>query len=449
IGELGADIIPAVLRIVAMGAMVLITMGVLNLRLTLLVFPLLPVFYLLQKRYFRRLRNAADLAQEKMGEISAAVQEHLAGMIQLQLLNRTALHGRTVARLAADGVRARMRQRGAEIQFSAASMAVIVLGSTVILGYGGREVMRGALTVGGLVAFYSYVAQLLGPLSSAVDLQSRVQRVGTSIRRILDIGEEGKLGTTARGIFANHVSGAALEFESVFFSHRQNRLVLDNLDMAVYEGEKIALVGHSGCGKTTIANLAAGLYAPDHGRICVQGRELNDLGRRGLRALISLVPQDPVLFNATLRENLLYGNPQATSRELAMAIEAAQLDDVLRRLPGGFDEHLGPLGKKLSGGEKKRVALARALLQHPRILILDEVTGALDSVTSCRLMASLGQSNDGRTIISISHKPATMAWADKIVVLEHGRITDQGSHLELSVRCNLYQHLYAGTLDGI
>lgn len=447
IGELGADIVPAVLRIIAMGAMVLVTMAVLNLRLTLLVLPLLPIFYLLQKRYFLRLREAADLVQGKMGEISSAVQEHLLGMIQLQLLNRTALHGKKLARLAAGGVRARMKQRGAEIQFSAASMAIIVLGSTVILGYGGREVMHGALTVGGLVAFYSYVAQLLGPLSSAVDLQSRVQRVGTSIRRILEIGEGERGATAARKACANGASKAALEFDSVSFSHRRNRLVLDNLSMTVYEGEKIALVGHSGCGKTTIAHLAAGLYVPDNGRIRVEGRELDSIGRRCLRSLISLVPQDPVLFNATLRENLLYGNPRATSRELDMAVEAAQLEDVLRRLPGGFDEHLGPLGKKLSGGEKKRVALARALLQEPRILILDEVTGALDSVTSGRLMAALEQFNQGRTVISISHKPATMTWADRIVVLEHGRVTDQGSHLELSVRCNLYQRLYAGTAE--
>jgi ABC-type multidrug transport system fused ATPase/permease subunit len=180
----------------------------------------------------------------------------------------------------------------------------------------------------------------------------------------------------------------------------------------------------------------------------VQGQELDSIGRRGLRSLISLVPQDPVLFNATLRENLLYGNPRATTRELNAAIEVAQLEDVLRRLPGGLDEHLGPLGKRLSGGEKKRVALARALLQEPRILILDEVTGALDSVTSCRLTAALEQFREGRTVILISHEPSTMEWAGRIVVLERGRVTDQGSHLELSVRCNLYQRLYAGMAEN-
>lgn len=448
IGQLGADVVPAVLRIIAMGTMVLVTMAVLNLQLTLLVVPLFPIFYLLQRRYFRRLREAADVAQAKMGEISSVVQEHLLGMVQLQLLNSTALHGRKVARLAAEGVRARMGQRGAEIRFSAASMAVIVIGSTVILGYGGREVMQGTLSVGGLVAFYSYVAQLLVPLSSAVDLQSRIQRIGTSIRRILEIGEEKKSETGRRRACTNGSSAAALEFDSVSFSHRRNRLVLDNVNITIYEGEKIALVGHSGCGKTTIANLAAGLYVPDQGKILVQGQELDDIGCRGLRSLISLVPQDPVLFNATLRENLLYGNPRATNRELNMAVEVAQLEDVLRRLPGGFDEHLGPLGKKLSGGEQKRVALARALLQERRILIMDEVTGALDSVTSSRLMAALEQLCEGRTVILISHEPSTMAWAGRIIVLEHGRITDQGSHLELSVRCDLYQRLYAGMAEN-
>lgn len=448
IGQLGADIVPTVLRTGATAIMVLGTMAFLNLRLTLLVLPLLPIVYAVQKRHFVRLRDAADRAQRTMGETSSVVQEHLLGMIQLQLLNRTAFHGRKLARLAAEGVRTRMEQRKAEVRFSAASMALIVLGSTLILGYGGREVMQGSLTVGGLVAFYSYIAQLLGPLSSAVDLQSRLQRVGASIRRILELGEGERAEAPPGEDRAKGASAAALQFESVSFSHRRNQAVLDNLNLTVHEGENVALVGHSGCGKTTIAHLAAGLYARDQGTIRVHGHDLDSIGQRGLRTLISLVPQHPVLFNATLRENLLYGNPQATGRELNAAIKAAQLEEVLRRLPAGLDEHLGALGKKLSGGEIKRVALARALLQQPRILILDEVTGALDSATSRRLLVALGEFRQGYTTILISHEPSTIANADRVIVLEHGRVIDEGSHLELSARCGLYQRLYAAAADA-
>jgi len=448
IGELGSDILPAVLRTAATTTMILVTMSLLNFRLTLLVLPLLPAVYLLQKKYFKRLREAADAAQRTMGSVSSILQEHLLGMVQLQLLNRTAFHGRQLARLAAKGVRARMCQRRAEVEFSGASMVLIVLGSATIFGYGGREVMQGSLTIGGLVAFYSFVAQLLGPLSNAVDLQSRIQRVGASIRRILEVGEEQRIQPAIIREFHNGVPAAALEFDCVTFSYRRGQPVLDKMSLTVPEGETLALVGHSGCGKTTIAHLATGLYAHDQGTIRVQGQFLESIGRRGVRSIVSLVPQHPVLFSATLRENLLYGNPHATDHELAAVINVAQLNDVLRRLPNGLEEHLGVLGKKLSGGEIKRVALARALLRRPEILILDEVTGALDGVTSRSLIAALEEFRNGRTTILISHEPSVIANADRIVVLQHGRILDHGKHVELVARCNLYQHLVFGRAEA-
>ncbi|MGE5324677.1 MAG: ABC transporter ATP-binding protein [Actinomycetota bacterium] len=448
IGELGSDILPAVLRTAATGTMVLVTMAILNFRLTLLVLPLLPGVYLLQRRYFKRLREAADAAQRTMGGVSSILQEHLLGMVQLQLLNRTAFHGRQLARMAAKGVRARMSQRRAEVEFSAASMALIVIGSATILGYGGREVMQGSLTIGGLVAFYSFVAQLLGPLSSAVDLQSRIQRVGASIRRILEVGEEERIQPATVRDCRNGASAAALEFDCVTFSHRQSQTVLDKMSLTVRQGETIALVGNSGCGKTTIAHLAAGLYHHDEGTIRVQGQLLESVGGRGLRSIVSLVPQHPVLFSATLRENLLYGNPQATDAELAAVINVSQLNDVLGRLPNGLEEHLGVLGKKLSGGEIKRVALARALLRRPEILILDEVTGALDGVTSRALIAALEEFRKGRTTIVISHEPSIMENADRIVVLQHGRVVDHGKHVELVARCNFYQSLVSGCVEA-
>jgi len=197
-----------------------------------------------------------------------------------------------------------------------------------------------------------------------------------------------------------------------------------------------------------MVHLAAGLYSPDIGIIRVQGRDIAALGRRELRSLVAVVPQDPVLFAGTLRENLLYGNPQAASGDLELAIELAQLEDLLLRLPAGFNESLGPLGRKLSGGEKKRIALARALLQQPRILILDEVTAALDGLTSTLLMERLEEYRKDRTVLLVSHRPATIAWANRIVVLEQGRVVASGSHLELLRRCGTYQKLYASGADA-
>src|SRR6266849_2651289 len=390
VGDLGGDVLPSVIRMAIVAVMVLVTMGVLNLRLTLMVVPLLPLFYFLQRRYLSPLTAAAESTQQQMGVISSFLQEHLFGMLQLQLLNRTGTHGRKFARSLAAGAKVQTAQRLAEVRFSAASMSVIVLGSTLILGFGGYDVIRHRLTVGGLVAFYSYVIRLFEPMSVAVDLQSRLQRVGASIRRIVEVvGNEEVVACNGQPKQRlTRESGAQLEFREVCFSYGR-RTVLDCLSFCVGRGEKVALVGISGCGKSTIGHLARRLYDPDAGSVLIDGMDLRDLGQRNLRSVVTVVPQEPVLFDATMRENLLYGDPSATSRDLEQVVSLAQLHDVIRKLPRGLEEPLGPMGRKLSGGEKKRVALARAFLQRPQILILDEVTSALDGPTAASLLEAL------------------------------------------------------------
>jgi len=446
VGELGGDVLPSVIRMAIVAVMVLVTMGVLNLRLTLMVVPLLPLFYFLQRRYLSPLTVAAESTQQQMGMISSFLQEHLFGMLQLQLLNRTSTHGRKIARFLAAGAKVQTAQRLAEVRFSAASMSVIVLGSTLILGFGGDDVIRGRLTVGGLVAFYSYVIRLFEPMSVAVDLQSRLQRVGASIRRIVEVvgNEEVIASNGQRTQRLTRESGARLEFREVCFSYGRDRTVLDCLSFCVSRGEKVALVGISGCGKSTIGHLATRLYDPDAGSVLIDGMDLRDLGQRNLRSVVTVIPQEPVLFDATMRENLLYGDPSATSRDLEQVVSLAQLHDVIRKLPRGFEEALGPMGRKLSGGEKKRVALARAFLQRPQILILDEVTSALDGPTAARLLEALDHFGQGRSVVLISHKPSAICWADRIVVLDRGKVVAQGKHGELMNTCELYRRLYHG-----
>lgn len=446
VGELGGDVLPSVLRMAIVAVMVLVTMGSLNLRLTLTVVPLLPLFYFLQRRYSSRLVAAAENTQRQMGVISSFLQEHLFGMLQLQLLNRTGTHGRKFARFLAAGAKVQTAQRLAEIRFSAASMSVIVMGSTVILGYGGYDVIRQRLTVGGLVAFYSYVIQLFEPMSVAVDLQSKLQRVGASIRRIVEVVGDEEV-TARNGKPAERLtreSGAELEFRKVSFSYGSDRAVLDCLSFSVAAGEKVALVGFSGCGKSTIGHLATRLYNPDAGSILIDSTDLRHLGQRHLRSVVTAVPQEPILFDATMRENILYGDPSATTRDLERVVSLAQLENVIRRLPQGFDEPLGPMGRKLSGGERRRVALARAFLQQPRILILDEVTSGLDGPTVARVLEALDNFHQGRSVVLISHKATAMSWADRIVVLDRGKIVDHGNHEQLIDRCALYRLLYYG-----
>ena len=233
-----------------------------------------------------------------------------------------------------------------------------------------------------------------------------------------------------------------LEFRSVWFSYDEDRAVLRNMSFRIEPEETVALVGLNGSGKSTIGLLATGLYTPDAGSILVGGSDTQEVGGRSLRATISLVPQDPILFDETIRGNLLYGNPRATSSDLDEVAALTQLDRVLQRLPKGYDEPLGPLGAKLSGGEKKRLALARTLLQQPRILIVDEITSSLDQPSATALLHGLEHFRRARTLVVVSHRPSTILWADRILVVEDGAIVDSGKHGDLIGRCHAYRRIW-------
>jgi ABC-type multidrug transport system fused ATPase/permease subunit len=443
VAELSGDILPLTLQMAILGVMVLVTMGCLSWRLTIIVVPLLPAFYLLQRKYSTRLKKAADKVQNQSGKLSGFLQEHLVGMLQLQLLNRTGTQTKKFARIAADTARYQIHQRATEMSFGIRSVSVIVLGMGLILGYGGFEVTRNSLTVGGLVAFYGYIFRLFAPVSIAIDLQSRLQRVGASIRRIMELADSMppiSVNTNRLRTKADAVSD--LEFKAVRFGYEDHRPVLRDLSFRIAKGETVAIVGMNGSGKSTIGLLATRVYEPESGSILLGGTDIREISLRSLRSIVTLVPQDPILFDETIRGNLLYGNPQATNKDLDTVAALAQLNEVLQRAPCGFDEPLGPLGNRLSGGEKKRLALARSFLQKPDLLILDEITSALDEPTAESILQGLDLFRRARTLIIISHRPATILWADRILVVAEGVAVDTGKHDQLIRRCPLYQRMW-------
>jgi ABC-type multidrug transport system fused ATPase/permease subunit len=443
IAELSSDIVPMGMHMITIGVMATLTMTLLNWRLTAVALPLLPLFYFLQRRYAGRLKSAADAAQAQSGKMSAFLQEHLAGLLQLQLLNRTSAQRRRFARLSAEGAKRRVEQRIAEVWFGGSSASLVVLGMSLILGLGGYQVVVGSLTIGGLVAFYAYVVRLFEPVTIAIDLQSRFQRVSASVRRILEVMHSEKSATpTAPAILLDRTVAPELAFRCVSFCYRQDRPVLHEVSFQVNPGETVAVVGLNGSGKSTVGLLAARIYNPRAGGVFVGGCDIREIRRGNLRSMVTLVPQEPILFDDTVRENLLYGNPAATSAELERVSVLTQFDQVLRKLPKGFDEPLGPLGARLSGGEKKRLALARTLLQGPRILIVDEVTGALDAPTATALLKGLESFREDRTLIVISHRPATILWAQRILVVEDGRIAGSGRHSDLIEGCPAYRTIW-------
>lgn len=421
VGTLTGEVIPVLLRTGTVFTLVMSTMLMLNYRLTIVVVPLIPLFILVRRRFQNRLRHASDSVQEQSGKLIGFLEEHLSAIVQVQLLSCEQREARRFARISSGVVRAQMKRRSTELFFSSVLYLIIVAGMAGVLSYGGYQVMSGALTPGGLVAFYGYTLQLFIPLYGVVDLYAKVQRISASARRLLEIAE-------ARTILPDGErplrvdAPASVELKEVCFSYHNDRPVLNEMSLRVGRGERVALTGTSGNGKSTIAKLVARMYDARAGAVLVDGMDIRDLKLKSLRSTVIFVPQDPVLFDVTLRENLLYGNPHASADELERVTKLAQLDLLIKRLPKGLEESLGPRGNRLSGGERQRVALARALLQHPKVLILDECTSALDELTEKRLLNALDQHLHDVTTIVISHRPYPTSWANRVVHVNYEQL---------------------------
>ena len=428
IGTLSGEVIPSALRIVTVFSLVMATMLVLNYRLTAIVLPLIPPFIIVRRRFHKRLRQASDSVQEQSGKIIEFLEEHLSAIVQVQLLSCEQREARRFARLSSRAVRAQVKRRVTELFFSALLYLIIVMGMASVLCYGGYQVMAGGLTAGGLVAFYGYTLQLFIPLYGVVDIYSKLQRTGASVRRLMEITEADAVMRDRRGALALESGNSpAIELKEVSFSYDSERPVLNAISLRVDSGERIALAGMSGNGKSTIAKLVARLYDARAGSVLMEGTDVRDIKLKSLRSSVVFVPQEPVLFDVTLRENLLYGNPHATQDELDRVTRVVQLETLLARLPKGLDEPLGPRGNRLSGGERQRVALARALLQRPRVLILDECTSALDELTEQRLLKGLDPYLRDVTTIIISHRPYPTLWANRVVHLSYGQIREDAA----------------------
>jgi ABC-type multidrug transport system fused ATPase/permease subunit len=448
IGLLGADFIPICLRLALVITMTMTIMFIMNWQLTCVVLPLAPIFLLVQHRYRDHLRVHSDMVQTRLGQVSGFLHEHLSAISQVQLLARETTEARRFAFLTRDAMGAQRKRREAEAKFSLLSLSIAAVGTTAILGYGGYQVMVGALTVGGLVAFYSYLTRLFEPLSGAVEIAARMQRGGASIRRVVAIMQENEpLKDRPGAVSIPSKPAAGIEMRNVRFSYREDRPVLTNINLRIEPGERVALVGANGSGKSTISRLLTRLYDADCGAVLVGDKDVRDIKVKSLRCAVTLVPQQPVLFNATLRENILYGNPKASQRHLEEAAELAQLSDLIKLLPHGWDEMVGPRGSSLSGGERQRVALARAALQGSGILILDEPTVGLDVIAEREFLKALDSFAADKTVLVISHQLVTILWADRILMLEHGRVVEQGSHEALYNKGGAYYELYTQEIE--
>jgi ABC-type multidrug transport system fused ATPase/permease subunit len=442
VGDVIQEVITTVLRTLVYSLLAVVVLTALNARFTFLILPLIPAFILIRRRYVVDLQARSREVRETRGRRGAFLQELFSGIVQVQLLCRERTEARKFSGFETAALRAQNRRKQRELTYNFSSMLPVMIASSLLLGYGGYQVMTGAFTVGGLVACFSYLSKVFEPLAAAVTVDTAVHRMRASLRRILEVFEERPhIEDPPAGVILGTQTPPTLDFDNVSFGYEPGRQTIKGVTFRVRPGERVALAGRSGSGKSTLAKLAARLYDVQRGAIRIGGEDIRNIRLNSLRSVVAFLPQDPVLLSGTIRENVLYGNPTATQQHLEQAAAIAHIDGMIWGLPMQWDQDIGSRATMLSGGEHQRVALARTLLREPQVLILDECTSALDGPTEKAILEALDRHAGGVTVIIISHRTSTMRWADRVILLDRGQIIGEGTHDELQETSAAYQHI--------
>jgi len=416
---------------------------VIDWQLALIVLIPLPLISLAGWVYSRRYHERTERLQESWGEAATLVEETVVGIRVVKGLG------------AGEPLAAEFRTRSGSIVRRALDIARLdavflpileflpLLGLLAVLWLGGRRVISGELSLGSFVAFNAYVAMLVWPLRVLGQRVTTLQKAVGASARISEVLEaEPRLRETRHPVKLDGVRGD-VRLRQVQFGHEGDRPVLDGLDLHVAPGESLALVGATGSGKSTVAGLLARLYDPDDGAVLLDGHDVRELRLADVRRAVALVFEETFLFTDTVRENIRLARPDAHDEEVERAAELAGAVEFIAALPEGYETVLGERGFSLSGGQRQRVAIARAILADPEVLVLDDATSAVDATKEHEIRAALATVMEGRTTLVITHRPATIALADRVAVLEGGKIVEEGTHAELLRRSLRYRALLA------
>ena len=443
ISYFGSDLLPSILRTLMATMLTLGTLLILNARMTLAVLPLIPVFVLTRKHFHSRLEDGSNTVQRNRIAWCSFLQEHFSSIVPLQLLGQARRRERTAFHLLATTVRSYNRLFTTGISFTFYTSLTIGLAMSAVIGLGGWSVFTGSLTVGGLVAFYTYLTQLFEPLSGAAETYVRAQQTCASIRQVqavLALKPAIKTRPTAIRFPQNHPW--TIEIADVCFGYPKTRGLLSIPYLNIRAGEQVAIVGENGAGKSTLAKLLARLYDADTGSILVAGRDVRNIEIGSLREHVCYAPPYPILFDTTLASNLRLGKTTASDAELEAVVADVGLTAWVRTLQAGLDQRVGPGGSCLSGGQRQRLGVARAILQHPRVLILDEATSSLDAGSEQQLLSRLHDVLPGSTLIVISHRLSALLCVARVIVFEAGRVVDDASPELLLRNGSVYSRLF-------